>query len=145
MPLKIKPVETAADQAEFIYLPWRLYRDDPNWIPPIVMSLEELVGFKPHPFYDHNEVRTFIAEKHGIVCGRIAAIINRGHIERYQEEIGFFGFFESVDDRDVAIGLMEAARAWLSDKGIDRIRGPVNPSLNHEVGLLIDGFHEPPM
>jgi len=142
--LEVKPVETAAEQDAFVFLPWRLYRDDPHWIPPIADNLREMAGFAPHPFYEHNEVQSFIAFRDGVACGRVAAIVNRGHIERYKEQLGFFGFFESIDDQEVATGLFDAAKAWLGEKGLHWIRGPANASLNHEVGLLIDGFDDAP-
>ena len=76
--------------------------------------------------------------------GRIGAILNQGHINRYDDKRGFFGFFESIDDQEVANGLLDAARDWLADQGIFKLRGPVNPSLNATVGILIDGFDSPP-
>ena len=133
--LEVKPVETAAEQDAFVFLPWRLYRDDPHWIPPIADNLREMAGFAPHPFYEHNEVQSFIAFRDGVACGRVAAIVNRGHIERYKEQLGFFGFFESIDDQEVATGLFDAAKAWLGEKGLHWIRGPANASLNALVTL----------
>jgi len=121
-----------------------LYRDDPYWIPPLRDSQQELVGFRPHPFYQRNLVQTFLAYRGGQVRGRIAAILNRGHIERYHDPRGFFGFFECIEDQEVANGLFDAVRRWFADQGIYRLRGPTNPSLNYELGLLIDGFDSAP-
>ncbi len=140
----IKRVESQGDQRQFLELPWRLYRGDPNWIPPLRTSAKELFGFAPHPFYARNSIQTFLALRDGAACGRIAAILNRGHNERYEERRGFFGFFESIDDQDVADGLFDAVRQWFFDQGIFQLRGPTNPSLNHELGLLIEGFDSPP-
>ena len=140
----IKRVESQGDQRQFLELPWRLYRGDPNWIPPLRASAKELFGFAPHPFYARNSIQTFLAWRGGEACGRIAAILNRGHNEWYGERRGFFGFFESIDDQDVADGLFDAVRQWFFDQGIFQLRGPTNPSLNHELGLLIDGFDSPP-
>jgi len=103
-----------------------------------------MVGYAPHPFYEKNEIQTFLAYRSGEVCGRIAAILNRGHIERYHEQRGFFGFFECVDDQEVAGKLFDAVRQWLADRDIPSVRGPTNPSLNYELGLLIEGFDSPP-
>ena len=89
---------------------------------------------RPHPFYERNRVQTFLAVRGGEVCGRIAAILNQGHNDRYHEHRGFFGFFECVDDQEVADGLLDAVRQWFADQGIRRLRGPTNPSLNYEVG-----------
>ncbi len=90
------------------------------------------------------QIQTFLALRRGEPCGRVAAIINHVHNERYKEKRGFFGFFESVDDLEVAAALFDAARQWFAERGMTAIRGPVNPSLNYECGLLIDGFDSPP-
>jgi GNAT superfamily N-acetyltransferase len=103
-----------------------------------------LVGYAKHPFYEHNQVQTFLAFRDGQVCGRIAAILNQGHIDRYSERRGFFGFFECADDPEAAAGLFDAVRQWFAQRDIDRLRGPANPSQNYEVGLLVDGFDSPP-
>jgi GNAT superfamily N-acetyltransferase len=142
--LIVKPVETKREQKQFVQFPWNLYRDDPHWIPPLKANLEELVGFKPHPFHDVADVQAFLAVREGEVCGRILAILNRTHIEYYNERRGFFGFFESVNDQVVADALFEAARQWLAERDVHLMRGPVNPSQNYECGLLVQGFDSPP-
>ena len=85
-----------------------------------------------------------MAYRDGEVCGRIAAILNQGHIAQYNDRRGFFGFFDCVDDQEAANGLFDAVRQWFADQDIHRLRGPTNPSLNHELGLLIEGFDSPP-
>jgi GNAT superfamily N-acetyltransferase len=142
--LEIKPVETRRERKRFLMLPWQLYRDDPNWIPPLRQVQAEMVNYRKHPFYIENEIQTFLASRDGRPCGRIAAIINHGHNRRYQERRGFFGFFETIDDEEVSAGLFDAVRDWLAERDIRAIRGPCNPSLNYELGLLIDGFDTPP-
>ncbi len=142
--LVVKAVATRKERSQFFHLPWQLYRDDPNWIPPLRRNQLELLNYKPHPFYEYSEIQTFLALRGGCPCGRVAAIINRAHNQRYQEDRGFFGFFESVDDTDVADALFDAARSWLKDRGMTAIRGPMNPSMNYECGTLIDGFDTPP-
>jgi len=142
--LIVKPVTTRRERRQFVDLPWTLYRDDENWIPPLRRNLEELVGFRRHPFHDVADVRTWLAVRDGEVCGRIAGIINHVHNRKYQERRGFFGFFESIDDQEVAHGLFDAVRQWQAEQDIHMLRGPVNPSLNYEVGLLIEGFDSPP-
>jgi len=138
--LVVKQVGSRRDRKDFLALPWTLYRDDPHWVPPLRTNQKELVGFRPHPFYEKNEAQTFVAYRRGEACGRVAAILNRGHNEYHSEERGFFGFFESVDDQEVADGLFDAVRQWFAERGIHCLRGPTNPSLNYELGLLIDGF-----
>ncbi len=142
--VEIQAVATRRQRKQFFQLPWDLYRGDPNWIPPLRGNQLELLNFKPHPFYNEAEIQTFLALRGGEPCGRVAAIINRVHNERTKENRGFFGFFESVDDPDVAAALFDAACQWCRERGMNAIRGPVNPSLNYECGLLIDGFDSPP-
>jgi GNAT superfamily N-acetyltransferase len=142
--VSVVPVATKREQRQFIELPWRLYAGDPNWVPPILREQKRLVGFKHHPFYDDGAVRTFLAVRDGEVVGRVAAIVNGAHNRRAAESRGFFGFFESIDDQRVASALFDAAAAWLKSQGMTAVRGPVNPSLNYECGLLVDGFHSPP-
>jgi GNAT superfamily N-acetyltransferase len=142
--LIIQRVVTARQKRQFLDLPWTLYRDDPNWIPPLRGDHKELVGYKPHPFYARNAIQTFLAYRDGEVCGRIAAILNQGHNAQYNERRGFFGFFDCRDDQEAANGLFDAVRKWFAEQDIHCLRGPTNPSLNYEVGLLIDGFDSPP-
>jgi GNAT superfamily N-acetyltransferase len=123
---------------------WRLYKNDPNWIPPIRTNQEELVGFRPHAFYENGKCRAFIAKKDGQTVGRIVAIINNGHIQRYKEKRGFFGFFECIDDSEAANMLFREACRYLKSEGMTDVRGPCNPSLNYEIGTLVEGFTTPP-
>ncbi len=142
--LQVRLVTSRAEQKRFIELPWRIYRDDPCWMPPLVMAQEELLGFRRHPFYEKSRSQSFLVSRGGTDVGRITAIVNAGHIERYREQRGFFGFFECDDDPAAAEALFGAARDWLHDAGMTCIRGPANPSLNYECGLLIEGFDTPP-
>ena len=142
--LVIQRVVTARQKRQFLQFPWTLYRGDPNWIPPLRGDQKELVGYKPHPFYARNSIQTFLAYRGREVCGRIAAILNQGHNVHYNERRGFFGFFDCVDDQEAANGLFDAVRRWFAEQGIHQLRGPTNPSLNYELGLLIDGFDSPP-
>ena len=140
----IQRVATSRQKKLFLELPWTIYRNDPNWIPPLRIDQKENVGYSHNPFYDRNQIQTFLAYRGGEVVGRIGAILNQGHINRYDDRRGFFGFFESIDDQEVANGLFNAARDWFADQGIFKLRGPTNPSLNGAVALLIDGFDSSP-
>jgi len=140
----VEPVESRSQQKRFLRLPWRIYAADPCWMPPLLHSQEELLGFRPHPFYEKSKCRSFLARRGDRDVGRITAIINAGHNERYGEQRGFFGFFESEDDPAAAQALFGTATDWLQSQGMVTIRGPVNPSLNYECGLLIEGFDTPP-
>jgi len=132
------------DQGEFLNLAWRLYKDDPNWVPPLLQNIKELVGFRKHPFYDNATVENFLVRKDGLVVGRVSAIVNHGHNERFKEKRGFFGFFECIDDHQAAKELFAAACRHLVSQGMTDVRGPCNPSLNYEVATLVDGFDTPP-
>ena len=140
----IQRVTNSRQRKQFLELPWTIYRKDPYWIPPLRLDEKENVGYSHNPFYDRNQIQTFLAYRGGEVVGRIGAILNQGHINRYDDRRGFFGFFESIDDQEVANGLFNAARDWFADQGIFKLRGPANPSLNAAVGLLIDGFDSSP-
>ncbi len=128
---------------QFIEFPWSIYRNDPYWIPPLKSEVRELLSLK-HPFYDHAQRELFLAMKDGVAVGRIAAIINHRHNEFHSEKTGFFGFFESLDDQEVAGALFMEAEKWIRERGMDRVMGPVNPSTNEECGLLVHNFLSPP-
>ncbi len=138
------PVETRSDKQAFLNLECEIYRDDPNWVPPLWLIRKELVGFKHHPFYDDAEGQAFLVRRGDRVIGRIVAIVNHAHNRHYKEKRGFFGFFECHDDVEASHELFATATAWLRDRGMTDVRGPVNPSLNYDCGLLIDGFDSPP-
>lgn len=142
--LIVKPVETRRERKQFIQLAWDLYRDDPNWIPPLRQNIEELVGFRKHPFYDHAVGQPLLALRDGQPVGRVLAIDNEYHNQRYQEKRGMFGFFECTDDQEVANALFDEARKWLAARDLHSVRGPINPSLNYECGLLTQGFDSTP-
>jgi GNAT superfamily N-acetyltransferase len=142
--VEVTPVEGRKDRKEFMELIWRLYKADRHWIPPIRMNQEELVGFRKHPFYEKNTCQAFLARRDGQVVGRIVGIINHAHNKRYEEKRGFFGFFEAIDDQQVANALFEAAGKYLRSQGMTDVRGPCNPSLNYETGTLVDGFDSSP-
>ncbi len=141
--LECTPVTGFRQRRQFLKLEREIYRDVPQWIPPLWDERKRLVGFKHHPFYDNAQCQAFLATRNGKPVGRIVAIINHGHNELHNEKRGFFGFFESVDDVAVAERLFETAIGWLSEQGMTDCRGPVNPSLNYECGLLVEGFDTP--
>ncbi len=144
MSITVRPVRTRSDRNRFIRMVWPLYRDDPHWVPPVVFDRRKLLDTKKNPFYRHAEMELWLAERDGRTVGRIAAIVNHEHNRTHDDRVGFFGFFESENDPAIARTLFDVAEQWLREKGMDRIRGPVNPSMNDEVGLLIEGFDDPP-
>ncbi len=139
----IRRVESRADLARFVDLPYRLHREDRNWIPPFKAEVAKLLDRRANPFFDHAEADYFLAERDGQVVGRIAAIHNRLHNEVHEDRVGFFGFFECVNDFTVAAPLLDTAAAWVRERGLDTLRGPMSFSTNDECGLLIDGFDTP--
>src|SRR5512140_1292310 len=142
--VEIEPVDTPRRLDEFARLPWSIYRGDPNWVPPLLGDFKKLFDPAKHPFHRHSEVRPFLARRDGRVVGRIAAIWNRNHQSFHNEPVGFFGFFECIDDCAVAAALFDRAEAWLRERGLKTMRGPASFSSNEEWGLLVDGFDGPP-
>lgn len=142
--VQCEEVRSRRERRQFLDLERTIYRDDPNWVPPIWQVRRELVGFKPHPFYDDAECQAFLVRRGDRPVGRVLAIVNHAHNRRYDDKRGFFGFFECEDDLDAAVALFSAAGQWLRDRGMTDVRGPVHPSLNYECGLLVDGFDSPP-
>lgn len=136
----IKKVTTDKELKEFIKCQWNFYREDPYWVPPLIVDRMDLFNKKKNPFFQHAEMDMFLAFKNKEIVGRIAAITNQNHNDFQEDNNGFFGFFESVDDQAVANALFDTVIEWLREKGKDGMMGPMNPSTNDEVGLLIDGF-----
>jgi GNAT superfamily N-acetyltransferase len=141
--VEIIPVTGKRDLQTFLHLPYRIYRGDPYWVPPLLFEQRQLLTGQ-HPFFENSEIRLFLASKGGEVVGRIAAILDHQFLETHQEPYGFFGFFECLDDAAVTEGLLGAAGEFLKGKGMWAIRGPVNPSMNAPCGLLIEGFTSAP-
>lgn len=143
--LEIVPVRNRQTRKQFLEFPYQLYRGDPNWVPPLRLAQKELFDTRKHPFYAHADVEFFLALREGRPVGRIAAILDHNYNRYWDQKAGFFGFFECLEDEEAAALLLGTARAWLTGKGAEIVRGPVNPSTNYECGLLIDAFDSPPM
>jgi GNAT superfamily N-acetyltransferase len=141
--VEIAPVSGGRDLEQFISFPYDHYRGDPMWAPQLRMDVRTLLSPKKNPFFQHAEAQYFLARSNGRPVGRIAAIKNDAHNRTWQDKVGFYGFFESVDDQAVADALFDAAGAWLRARGCDTMRGPASPSTNDECGLLVDGFETP--
>lgn len=142
--VEIDLVHDKKSRAQFLDLPYRLYHGHPYWVPPLRIAQKELLDTRKHPFYSHAQMQCFLARRGKEVSGRVAAIIDQNFNSFQQEEAGFFGFFESIDEVEVAGALMETARKWLVDRGANVIRGPMNPSTNYECGMLVEGFDSAP-
>jgi len=143
--LKIIPVKTKKELLTFIKLPFKLYKNDPNWVPPLISEMKNFLDPKKNPYFEHSEVQLFMIEKNSEIVGRISAQTNTMHNKAHNDKIGFFGFFECIDDQEVANILFDTAADWLKKKGLDTMRGPASFSVNDECGLLLDAFDDPPM
>jgi GNAT superfamily N-acetyltransferase len=142
--IEVVEVESKKDLDDFIKFPFTLYSNDRNYVPPLIREMRMNLSDK-NPFFLHATARFFLAKKEGRVAGRIAAIVNRRHIEFHKEQAGFFGFFESSQDQEVASALLERVAGSLRKEGMQIMRGPMNFSTNEECGFLLEGFDSPPM
>lgn len=145
MSFSIEKVEGKSGLKTFIKSQWNFYKGDENFVPPVIYDRMKLMNEEKNPFFQHSELQSFLAVRNSEVIGRISAIINHNHNKTHNDKIGFFGFFECVDEQDVADALFREAEQWLKDRGMEASRGPMNPSMNDECGLLIDGFDRPPV
>jgi GNAT superfamily N-acetyltransferase len=145
MSLKIERVESAGQLREFIKVPWRVYRDDPNWVPWLYYERLQFFDKLKNPFFQHAEADYFIARRDGTAVGTIAAILNHRHNEFHAENVAHFGVFELLPDPEAAAALLEAACDWARGRRADRIIGPMSLSTNDEVGMLLEGFDSPPV
>ena len=142
--LRVRAARDRRDLKRFIDFPYRLHARDPVWVPPLRRDVESLLSRSKNPFFEHAEAEYFIAERGDEVVGRIAAISNRLHNETHGDRVGFFGFFETIDDQAVADALLDTAGEWCRARNHDVLRGPASFSVNDECGLLVSGFERPP-
>lgn len=143
----VRIVELPRDRsgiARFLQVPYLVYRGDPLWVAPILDDLKKVFTDK-NPLFEHAEMKLWVAVREGRDVGRIAGVLDRSHNEFHGEETAFFGFFESVDDREVSRALFETVSAWARGRKMTRILGPMNPTTNDECGLLVDGFDSSPV
>ena len=141
--IKIREVVGKKALKTFIKIPWSIYKDDPNWVPPLLMERKDALSSK-HPFFKHAAWKAWIAYVDGQPVGRISAQIDELHQQRYNNKTGFFGLIEAPDDHEVFSALFETAENWLREKGMRQIIGPFNLGINQEVGILTEGFDTPP-
>lgn len=141
--LQIVKVENRQDRNTFIRLPWSLYQDDPMWVAPL--KLERSMHLSPkNPYFEHATCCLWLAVRNEKPVGRISAQVDQLHLQRYQDDTGFWGMLEAEDDLEIFQALLSVAESWLSSQGMKRARGPFNLSINQECGLLVDGFDTPP-
>src|SRR5438445_120661 len=142
--VRIAPVLNGRGLERFIAFPYDHHRSDPQWVPQLRMDVRTLLSPRKNPFFRHAEAQYFVAQSGGRTVGRIAAIKNDAHNREHHDRVGFYGFFESVNDQTLAHALFDTAAQWLRAQGCDTMRGPMSPSINDECGLLVHGFDTPP-
>lgn len=142
--LSIQPVRTPAEKEAFIRFQIDLYRDEPNFVPPIVAERRDFLDPSKNPFLEKAELELFLARRHGQVVGRIAAVNDPAYNQFHNTEYVFFGMFDALNDPEIAKGLFDAVSEWGRARKMKALFGPVNLSTNHDCGLLIEGFDFPP-
>ena len=143
-PLEIITVSNESELDVFINLPWKIYAGDTNWVPPLKKQVRKLLDPAKHPFWKFSERVLFLARRGSETVGRIAGIVDDNYNQFHNERMGAWGFFECENDPEAAARLFSAVEDWMSSKAMTFLRGPLNPSTNYEVGLLIEGFEHPP-
>jgi GNAT superfamily N-acetyltransferase len=142
--IDVSPVNTRKERDAFIKFPWRIYRNDPAWVPPLILERKAFLDRKRHPFYQHGDAALFLAWQNGEIVGRIMASDDPNYNSLHQSNVGCFGLFECIDNHDIAAALFDASSNWLHARGRNEIMGPIDYSTNYVCGLLIDGFEHPP-
>lgn len=141
--VEIRSISLPRDAARFVKSWWPIYADDPHWVPPIIMERKAFLDPRKNPYFKVADVQCWMAYRGGKPVGTIAATVDRD-LHKEEPGVGMFGFFEFIDDEDVARSLWDAACSWLAERGMTTARGPFNFTSNHEFGLLVDGFDTDP-
>ncbi|MDE0062144.1 MAG: N-acetyltransferase [Gammaproteobacteria bacterium] len=140
--IEIRPVSGRRLLKQFVKVPWSVYRDDPAWVPPLI--LERLMALSPkEPIFEHLDWQGWIACRGGVPVGRISAQIDALHLKHNDPRQGFFGMIDGMDDADLFASLANTAEEWLRKRGMTSVLGPLNLNINQEPGLLYDGYESP--
>lgn len=142
--IEIVPVKTKKDLKAFIDFPFSLYKNHRYWVPPLKQEVYKLFDKTKNPFWDHAEREFFLAYRGTRIAGRICAIVDYNFIEFWNEKTGYFGFFECDEDEEAVAALIDHVVQFHKAKGMTQFIGPLNPSTNDEVGMLVEGFYTPP-
>src|SRR5229473_1491292 len=143
-PISVVEARSRSERDEFIKFPWRIYKNDRAWVPPLIIERRSFLDRNKHPFYQHGDAALFLAKRDDQIVGRIMASDDPNYNALHKSNVGCFGLFESIDDVDVARVLFDSAADWLRRRGRSEIMGPIDYSTNYVCGLLIDGFEHPP-
>ena len=136
----VAPVTDKRGFEQFIRVPAELYRGHKGWVPPLLLERRESLHFEKNPYFQHAQAQYWLALRDGKPVGRISAQIDQAYLQRYRDATGHFGLIDAIDDRTIHGALLHAAEDWLRARGMKRVTGPYNLSINEEVGLMIDGF-----
>src|SRR2546430_16003477 len=136
MAVEIREIPLGGELRPFLDVVDYIYRDDPAFVRPLDIVVKETLS-KKNPFFAHADGTSFVAIRNGRPVGRVTAQIDRAHLDRHRDGAGFFGFFDTIDDADVARSLLDRAATWLKDRGAERIRGPLSLNINEELGCLV--------
>jgi GNAT superfamily N-acetyltransferase len=142
--IEVTEVASRRERDAFVRFQWHIYTNDPAWVPPLIIERKKFLDRKRHPFYRHGDAALFLARKNGKIAGRIMASDDPNYNSLHETNLGCFGLFECIDDREVAGALFDAAASWLRKTGRTEMMGPIDYSTNYVCGLLIDGFQFPP-
>jgi GNAT superfamily N-acetyltransferase len=141
----IRPVRSRRERKRFIEVPFELYRDYPLWVPPLKLERRLFLNRRANAFFSHGEAEYFLALREGRVVGRISAHVNHAFNDYHGRKWGWFGFLEFEQDPEILAALLDAAAAWLEERGQERMVGPASFAMNDECGVLIEGFDLRPM
>jgi hypothetical protein len=142
--VEVRELSRGGELRDFLGVVDQIYRDDPKYVRPLDFDVRSRIS-RSSPFFEHAEAAFFVAYRNGQCVGRCSAQIDHEHLRRHKDDTGFFGFLDTMDDPEVVQALLDAARRWLSDRGMKRIRGPFSLSINDETGCLVEGFDTSPM
>ena len=142
MGIEIRPLTLPQDAKAFIKPWWRINEGEPGWVPPLMMDRLKFLNPSKNPYFKYADVQCFLALKDGEPVGTIAATVDHEY-QKVEPGVGFFGFYEFIDDRHVAEALMNDACQWLKNKGMKEVQGPFNFNSNHDFGMLVEGFDTP--
>jgi GNAT superfamily N-acetyltransferase len=141
----VTAVNTPAEKKEFIALQYELYKNDPNFVPPLLMERNDFLNEKKNPWFEFGRAQLFLARRHGKVVGRISASEDPRYNDFHGTQIGWFGLFECIDDQAVANALLDTAERWVKARGLKQFLWPCSFSSNQDWGTLIEGFDQPPV
>ena len=144
LPIEVREAVTSREKSIFVQFPWRIYAEDPFWVPPLLVEEQAFIDHRRHPFYQHGEARQLFAWRGAEVGGRISVSDDPRYNAQHNDNAGMFGQFESINNPTVAHAMLDAAADWLRQRGRNRLLGPINYSTNYPCGLLIEGFDTPP-